>query len=303
MNPASPVLAGVAVVLAFVVPRLLDGSAWAERAPRAAIAVWQAVGLSAALAAVGAGLSLATSSQHKSIPAGLADLFSRAALKGERHINGLSEAVGLTLAAIVVAVLISGLAVTAARTAAARRRHRILLDLVSEPSEVAPGTVLLHDARATAYCLPGRHHRIVLSDGAVGMLTRHQLSAVVDHERGHVHERHHLVMLPFASITEMLSWLPYAARGPAAVAGLLEMAADDFASRGNDRRELARALVTLAGSNAVPSCAFAATGTLMTARVRRLVGPEAHSRLIAGLAGVAAVTLVGLPITIMAALG
>ena len=220
----------------------LERAGWTRRCPRAAIALWQAIGINGALASIGAGVALAVAPLHKPLIPGLEELIGVATGNSVQPVNGFDEACGLTLAAIVVAVLSAGLAITTVRTLATRRRHRVLLDLVSVSHQAVPGAVVLRDPRVTAYCIPGVRPRIVVSGGTVDLLDRRQLAAVVDHERGHLHERHDLALLPFSSMVEMLSWMPYVARAPRAIANLLEMAADDYSARCNDRRVLAASI-------------------------------------------------------------
>jgi Zn-dependent protease with chaperone function len=277
----------------------LERAHWPERAPRAAIALWQAIGVAGALAAVGAGLALAVEPLHVGLLSGVGALLHGSSAGHPLPVKGMQEAFGLTLAANVVAVLVAGVAVTTTRTIASRRRHRILLDLVSLRSEQAPGAVLLSDARATAYCLPGRRSRIVISAGALDLLDRDELAAVVDHERGHVQERHHLVLLPFASMIEMLDWMPYVTRAPRAVRALLEMAADDYATRLHPPRVLASALVRMVHPSAVPTCAFGASSGSVAARVRRLLEPQRTSRSVAVAAVTTAALLVVAPLLVM----
>src|SRR5580693_8705952 len=67
-------LAGLAVVLAVPVPAALARARWTARSPRAAVVLWQAVGLGGGLAILGAGLTLAVSGLHRSWLRGLAAL-------------------------------------------------------------------------------------------------------------------------------------------------------------------------------------------------------------------------------------
>lgn len=106
--------------------------------------------------------------------------------------------------------------------------------------------MVLYDRQPVAYCVPGLRLRIVLSEGALSALGSKEHGAVVAHERGHTHARHDLVMLPFASLMNLLSWMPYARLAPRSASTLLEMAADDFACRFQHRRVVAAALVHLA---------------------------------------------------------
>ena len=277
----------------------LERASWPHKAPRAAIALWQAIGVTGALAAVGAGVALAVEPLHSGLLSGLGELLHGSSAGHPLPIKGIYEAIGLTLSANVVAILVAGVVITASRTIASRRRHRILLDLVSTRSDQAPGAVLLSDSRATAYCLPGRRSRIVVSAGALDLLDSRELAAVVEHERGHVQERHHLILLPFASMIEMLNWMPYVSRAPRAVRALLEMAADDYATRFHSPRVLASALIRMVHPSSVPTCAFGASSGSVTNRVKRLIDPHRKSRVVAVTAGVAAVVLVIVPVVIM----
>jgi Zn-dependent protease with chaperone function len=277
----------------------LERASWPHKAPRAAIALWQAIGVTGALAAVGAGVALAVEPLHTGLLSGLGDLLHGSTAGHPLPIKGIYEAIGLTLSANVVAILVAGVVITASRTIASRRRHRILLDLVSTRSDQAPGAVLLSDSRATAYCLPGRRSRIVVSAGALDLLDSRELAAVVEHERGHVQERHHLILLPFASMIEMLNWMPYVSRAPRAVRALLEMAADDYATRFHPPRVLASALIRMVHPSSVPTCAFGASSGSVTNRVKRLIDPHRKSSVVAVTAGVAAVVLVIVPVVIM----
>ncbi len=231
---------------------VLERATWPSRAPRAAIALWQAIGLAGGLAAVGAGLAVTVAPLHRDLFSGVVHLIDQAASGHPLQGLGLNGALGLTLATDVGVVLAGGLVLTSWRTVRARARHRDLLDLVSARTERAPGAILLDHPMAAAYYLPGLRPRIVLSVGALGLLGNDEVAAVLAHERGHVHERHDLVMLPFASMHDLLRWMPYVRRAPRAVATLVEMAADDFATRSTEPRLLASALVHLVSSGVSP---------------------------------------------------
>ncbi|HEX3947045.1 MAG TPA: M56 family metallopeptidase [Acidimicrobiales bacterium] len=297
------VLAGLCVGLFGPVPAVLARAGWVVRAPRAAVALWQAIGVAGSLSAVGAGLAVAVAPLHAGLVEGLHRLGDRALAGHPLAGLGLNEALGLTIATDVGLVLAGGLVVTLVRTVRHRARHREVLDLVCRRSDRVPGAVLLDHPDAVAYCLPGLRPRIVLSAGAVGALDQAELGAVVAHERGHVQARHHLVMLPLSSMVDLLHWMPYARLAPGAVAVLLEMAADDFATRTHGRRTVAAALVALAsaGHGRVPRCAFAAAGTGVERRVHRLLAPTGHRRPTGVAALAAAAGVLALPLaTVMA---
>ena len=178
------------------------------------------------------------------------------------------------------------------RTVMTRRRHRRLVDLVSMRT-LETGAAVLDHISAVAYCVPGIRPRIVVSAGTIELLDEAELDAVVAHERGHAHERHGLVMLPMAGISKMFSFVPYARLAPTSVAGLLEMAADDFAVRKRDPSALISALVSMATVGAAPNCAFALTGGWVSRRMERLLDAESRSTSVAvGACGAALVLLV-----------
>jgi Zn-dependent protease with chaperone function len=175
-----------------------------------------------------------------------------------------------------------------------RSRHREILDLVAEPwPEQAGGRVLAHP-EAVAYCLPGTAARVVLSSGAMDVLDKAELAAVVAHERAHLAERHDLVVLPFAAWVTALPWLPGVRRARIAVATLVEMLADDRACAVCDRAALATAVARV-GSSGAPVGALAATGGATVERIHRLMDPPAPSVLIRLAAYVTAAALLGLP--------
>jgi Zn-dependent protease with chaperone function len=295
-------LAALTIVLFGPAGVWLDRARWLNRAPRAAIALWQATGLAGALAAIGTGLALAVAPLHLSLVPGVIDLVGGAVIGHPLGRLGVDQALGLTLASDVSAVLLAGLVLTTVRTVAARRRHRVLLDLVSTRSDDAPDAVLLDDPRAAAYCLPGLRPRIVLSAGALRLLDPGELRAVISHEHAHAHGHHDLALLPFASMVALLDWTPYVRRAPRAVAGLLEMAADDSAARRHQPRVLASALIHMVGSHPSPPCAFAAASGAVAERVRRLVEPNRTSRLVAVVAGAVALVVVAVPVAALAVL-
>jgi len=272
----------------------LDRARWPGRAPRAAVVLWQAMGVTGAVAAIGAGLAAAVARYGVGFRAGLGRLV--AGLVDGHPLTGLGlpDALGLTLAVDVAIVLAAVVAITMVRTVRARARHRVLVDLVSV-GEHAAGALVLDHPRATAYCLPGIRPRIVVSAGALRILRSSELAAVVEHERGHACEHHGLVMLPLTSLGEPLRWIPYARRAPAAVATLLEMAADDYSARQHSRRDLARALVQMGTAATAPACAFAAGGSSVPARVQRLLADDPPARWIAGVAMGAAAALILVP--------
>jgi Zn-dependent protease with chaperone function len=297
---SAALLAGLAFVLLGPFSTWLSRAAWVSQAPRAAVLCWQCIGLGAIAAGMGAGLSVAVARYGLGFAGGVkelvASLFSDHPLQG----LGLYDALALTLAAdlgIVLAVIFGSLMV---RTVRSRARHRRLLDLVAHQSGAYPGTDLIPDTRTVAYCVPGFHPRIVLSEGTLRLLGPEEIAAVIEHERGHVHERHGLVMLPMLGLRNLFRWVPYAGLAPREMATLLEMSADDYSARRCDRLTLAGALVDMAASGCAPRCALSAAGSDVPRRVSRLLSSSRNSKRTALASGLLAGAVLFLPLTVVA---
>ena len=301
------VVAGLLAVLSVVLlgpfPKWLSQGSWVSRAPRVAVLCWQCIGLSAVAAGMGAGLSVAVARYQVGFVGGVselvASLFSGHPLQG----LGLYDALALTLVADLGIVLVFIFGSLMIRTVRSRARHRRLLDLVAHRSAAYPGTDLISDSRTVAYCVPGLHPRIVLSEGTLRLLGPTEIGAVIEHERGHVQERHGLVMLPMLGLKNLFRWVPYARLAPRAIATLLEMSADDFSARRYDPLTLAGALVDMAASGRVPRCALSATGTDVPQRVARLLSSSRNSKKAAVASGLLAGAVLVLPLAVVALSG
>ena len=170
------VLAGLAVLLAWVAPGLMARQKGFRRAPRSALVAWQAVSLGGILAALAAA------------PAAVPLL-----------LDGDSPAAAPRL--VVLAVLVSA---AGAGPAAVRRAPTSapgcggcapttaqLVDIVAQHDERMR---ILQHPTPTAYCIPGRQSRVVLSQGVLDALPADQLEAVVAHEDAHLRGRHDLLL-------------------------------------------------------------------------------------------------------------
>ena len=241
----------------------LPRASWPRRSPAAAILLWQALGLASGLAAVGTLIGLA----------------------------GAVYGVGPTSILPVAALQ-------------ARRRQRALLTLLAHGDPKVPGALVVDYPSAAAYCLPGLRSgsRIVVSVGTLELLGRGELAAVLAHERAHLRERHHLVLLPFTALRRAFPRSATCSGAHRAVALLVEMLADDRALRGRPARELVTALVRFgtAGTCPAPAGALAAGEGEVAARVTRLLQPVRPLPTVAVLAiCLAAALLVAAPIALL----
>ena len=300
----------------------LPRASWPRRCPAAAILLWQALGLASGLAAVGTLIGLALPASQGGLVLSMlraAGLLRDGELFGLARMFGLGQADGvpLVLVAVRLACLAAGLVLLAslcwvllaASIAAlqARRRQRALLTLLAHGDPKVPGALVVDYPSAAAYCLPGlrSRSRIVVSVGALELLDRGELAAVLAHERAHLRERHDLVLLPFTALRRAFPKSATCIGAQRAVALLIEMLADDRALRGGPARELVSALVRFgtAGTCPAPAGALAvAEGSEgeVAARVTRLLRPAKPLPAVAVMAVcLAAALLVAAPVTLL----
>ena len=151
-------------------------------------------------------------------------------------------------------------------------RHAQTARLAGHP-DPALGAVLVEHSQPHAYCVAGRHPTVIVTTGAVQALDPGQLDAVLAHERAHLASHHHR-LLALARIGRLvLPFLPLMRDADEQVARLVEMHADDAATRACDPRSLATALVALATA-ASPAPALAAAATDSVQRIHRMLGPD-----------------------------
>ena len=272
----------------------LPRASWPRRCPAAAILLWQALGLASGLAAVGTLIGLALPASRGGLVISVlhaAGLLRDGNMFGVAGLFGLSGADGgpLVVFAARLACLAAGLALLAllcwvllavsVAALQARRRQRALLTLLAHGDPKVPGALVVDYPSAAAYCLPGlrSRSRIVVSVGALELLGRGELAAVLAHERAHLRERHDLVLLPFTALRRAFPRSATCTGAHRAVALLVEMLADDRAVGAGPARELVSALVRFGTAGACPAPAGAlAVGEgegEVAARVARLVQP------------------------------
>jgi Peptidase family M48 len=278
MNGASMVFAWHFVVVAAVSTLAvwpLARARWPWRAPGTGILLWQALGLSWGLSVVGTALAVGLAPYHLGVLPGLARLGADLAAGRLPAQVGLARLAAIAAGLGLAARLLGALVACIVDVVGARRRHRSLLALVARDDPDAPGALVLDHPAAAAWCVPGIRAQIVVSAGALRLLDRSQLAAVLSHERAHAREHHDLVVLPFAALRRALPHIGLVGDAAAAVSLLVEMCADDRALRQHAARPLAAALLRFGseGSVAPPRGALGAAEEV-TSRVLRLTGPR-----------------------------
>ncbi|RKN04423.1 M56 family metallopeptidase [Streptomyces radicis] len=258
-------------------PRLLARVSWPDREPVLALWVWQCVVAAVLLCCVLA-MALSGAAAWQGVrgqvfapaPSQVVDAY---ALHPEGQSWAAAVAVLLACGGAWTAVMLTR-EVRAAR-AARRRRHAELLAraprLPWEAADAGDRLVVLEDERPDAWLLPGPTGRLVITTGALRRLNRRQLDAVLAHERGHARARHHWLLHCSGALASGFPLVPVFDAFRQQVHRLVELAADDVASRRFGRLTTALALVGLNEDRGV----FAHEGhhAQVPQRVHRLLTP------------------------------
>jgi hypothetical protein len=227
------------LTLSLLVPGPLAAARWPDRAPAAAVVLWQAVTLGAVLSALGVVLAAP-------------EELVRAAGSG-RPVTVAALIFALAVAGIIVIRLLVSLAGVSYRARARRARHRTLVDLLDRAEqrrEVPSDMVRVLDGPVPfAYCVPGRSPRVVLSGGTLQVLDRAQVDAVLAHESAHLRHHHDLVTESFTAFYRAVPGPLRSRVALDAVQVLLEMVADDAARRRSGAGPLRAALARLSDAD------------------------------------------------------
>ncbi|MFF0433638.1 M56 family metallopeptidase [Streptomyces sp. NPDC004327] len=238
------------VLTASLAPRLLARADWAEREPVVALWVWQcvvaAVLLSFALAmtfSAAAAWQAVRGQVFASAPAAVIEAYE---LGGNRPWSAVL-AVLLAAGGVWTGAML-GREIGLARAGRKRRRGELLVRAPLLPGEEPSGSarlVVLEGERADAWWLPGGAPRLVITTAALRRLKGRQLDAVLAHEQGHARARHDWLLHCSAALAEGFPGVPVFAAFRGEMHRLVELAADDVASRRFGRLTIALALVEL----------------------------------------------------------
>ncbi|MER6357216.1 M56 family metallopeptidase [Streptomyces sp. NPDC001634] len=184
----------------------------------------------------------------------------------------LGDALVLTATASVVLLPIGCLARCGRRACRARRRRLDLLALVGQRAPEYGTTIVEHGVPAV-YCLSGRGARVVVTRGALDVLSETQLRAVLEHERAHIVGRHHLLRVLAEAFSRTFRGLPLGRHAKERTFLLLEMIADDRALRFHPGEVPTTAMHEVAAGRA-PLAALGASGSGVAIRLRRVLTPQ-----------------------------
>ncbi|MFI6106440.1 M56 family metallopeptidase [Streptomyces sp. NPDC051310] len=237
------------VLTALTAPRLLARADWAEREPVVALWVWQCV-VASVLISFGLSMTLSAAAAWQAVRG---HVFAPAP---QAVVEAYALAAHGPWSAVLAVLLACGGLWSAAmltrevRRARARRRRRRAELLVRAP--LLPGEepgkeplVLLEGPRPEAWWLPGTAPQLVVTTAALDRLKGRQLDAVLAHEQGHARARHDWLLHCSAALATGFPQVPVFAAFRDEMHRLVELAADDVASRRFGRLTIALALVEL----------------------------------------------------------
>ncbi|MFI9583401.1 M56 family metallopeptidase [Streptomyces sp. NPDC052236] len=234
---------------AVVAPRLVSRAEWPEREPVVALWVWQCV-VAAVLLCFALSMTFSAASAWQFVRG---HVFAPAP-----HSVVDAYALGATgpwSAALAVVLACGGLWTAAmltreihrAQALRKRRRKQLLVRSPLLPGEKAGSEplVVLEGKRPEAWWLPGTAPQLIVTTAALRRLKGSQLDAVLAHEQGHARARHHWLLHCSDALANGFPQVPVFAAFRNEMHRLIELAADDVASRRFGGRTIALALVEL----------------------------------------------------------
>ncbi|MBT2508422.1 M56 family metallopeptidase [Streptomyces sp. ISL-98] len=264
------------VVAAVAAPRLMSRADWREREPVVALWVWQCM-VAGVLLCLGLSMTFSAAAAWQAVRG---HMFAPAP-------HGVVEAYALAAygpwSAVIAVLLACGGAWTAVmltreiRRASVRRKVRRAELLVRSPllPGEEPGSdrlVVLEGERPDAWWLPGAAPQLVVTTAALRRLKGRQLDAVLAHEQGHARARHDWLLNCASALAIGFPQVRVFAAFRDEMHRLVELAADDVASRRFGRLTIALALVELNEDRGVfGPCPT--PGAELPQRVHRLLTP------------------------------
>ncbi|MFG3496336.1 M56 family metallopeptidase [Streptomyces sp. NPDC047928] len=245
----SLVLLTLGVVAAVAAPRLLARAGWVEREPIVALWVWQCV-VASVLLCFALSMTFSAAAAWQAVRGPVFAPAPRAVVEAY-ELGAHGPWSGMLAVLLACGGLWSGAMLTReVRRARARRRRRRAELLVRSP--LLPGEepgaaplVLLEGERPEAWWLPGSAPQLVVSTAALRRLKGRQLEAVLAHEQGHARARHDWLLHCSSALATGFPQIPVFAAFRDEMHRLVELAADDAASKRFGRLTIALALVEL----------------------------------------------------------
>ncbi|KUN78217.1 M56 family metallopeptidase [Streptomyces griseoruber] len=247
MVPAVLLLLGA--LAAVGAPRLLARADWPDREPVVALWAWQCV-VAAVLLCCALSMTLSAAAAWQAVRGHVFAPAPRAVVDAYT-LGPTGPWAAATAVALAGAGLWSGAMlvreVARARTRSRTRRAELRLRAPLLPGEesAAGRLVVLEGERPDAWWLPGAAPQLVVTTAALQRLKGRQLDALLAHEQGHAQARHHWLLHSSSALATGFPQVPVFAAFRDEMHRLVELAADDMASRRFGRLTTALALVEL----------------------------------------------------------
>ncbi|KES03102.1 membrane protein [Streptomyces toyocaensis] len=243
------VLLMLGVLTAVVGPRLLARADWPDREPVVALWAWQCVIATVLLCCALSMTFSAAAAWH--VVGGQVFATAPRAVVGAYSLgtSGLwAQTTAVTLACgglWSAAMLVREVVRARARRGTRRAQLRLRAPLLPGEEPASERLVVLEGERPDAWWLPGTPPRLVVTTAALRRLKGRQLDAVLAHERGHARARHDWLLHCSSALAGGFPQVPVFAAFREEMHRLVELAADDVASRRVGRLTTALALVEL----------------------------------------------------------
>ncbi|WP_328369496.1 M56 family metallopeptidase [Streptomyces sp. NBC_00445] len=274
MVPAALLLLGA--LTAVVAPRLIARADWPDREPVVALWVWQCV-VAAVLLCCALAMTLSAAAAWQAVRGHVFAPAPHAVVEayafGPTGAWAATTAVALALGGVWSAAMLVR-EVARARTRRRRREAELLVRAPRLPGEEPERhrLVVLEGEKPDAWWLPGARPQLVVTTAALRRLKGRQLDAVLAHEEGHAQARHDWLLHCSAALAGGFPQVPVFAAFRDEMHRLVELAADDTASRRFGRLTTALALVELNEDRGVFGHG-ATPHTHVPQRVNRLLTP------------------------------
>ncbi|XUL92783.1 M56 family metallopeptidase [Streptomyces galilaeus] len=247
MVPAALLLLGA--LAAVVAPRLLARADWPDHEPVLALWVWQCV-VAAVLLCCALSMTLSAAAAWQAVRGHVFANAPHAVLDAYPLVTtgpwAAATAVALACGGVwTVAMLVRE--VLRARSRRRRRRAELLVRAPLLPGE-EPGAeplVVLEGERPDAWWMSGPAPQLVIATAALRRLKGRQLDSLLAHEQGHAQARHDWLLHCSAALATGFPQVPVFAAFRDEMHRLVELSADDMASRRFGRLTTALALVEL----------------------------------------------------------
>ncbi|WP_369217720.1 M56 family metallopeptidase [Streptomyces flavofungini] len=247
MVPVALLLLGV--LTAVVAPRMLARADWPEREPVVALWAWQCV-VAAVLLCCALSMILSAAAAWQAVrghvfapaPHAVVEAYALQAPGPWAAATAVLLACGGVWSA---AMLTREIALARLRRAARRTELRDRAPLLPGEEPGADRLVVLEGERPDAWWLPGQAPQLVVTTAALRRLKGRQLDAVLAHEQGHARARHDWLLHCSGALAAGFPQVGVFAAFRDEMHRLVELAADDVASRRFGRLTIALALVEL----------------------------------------------------------